>query len=74
MKCTYKVTCPNILREQDTFLVSRDPSEPDHGSLLALEQMGMDTSTDVHPCHGLTGRIPVWPGQRMSCSSPFLVP
>lgn len=48
------VTCVNILREQDTFLVTRDPSERGHGSLLVLDQMGMDTSTNVHPrCGGL---------------------
>lgn len=54
------VTCANILREQNIFLVTRDPSEPGHSSLLALEQMGMDTSTNIHPCCGRLHTLSHW--------------
>lgn len=56
----------NILREQNTFLVTRDPSEAGYGSLLVLKQVRVDTSTNIHRCCGgctpcLTGSIPGCP-------------
>lgn len=54
------VTRANILREQSTFSVTRDPSEPAHGSFLALEQMGTDTSTNIHPRWGGLHTLSHW--------------
>lgn len=36
------VMCANILREQNTFLATRDPSEPGHSSSQAPQNMGID--------------------------------
>lgn len=36
------VMCANILREKNTFLATRDPSEPGHSSSQALQNMGID--------------------------------
>jgi len=34
--------CANILREQNMFLATRDPSEPGHSSSQAPQNMGID--------------------------------
>lgn len=36
------VMCANILREQNMFLATRDPSEPGHSSSQAPQNMGID--------------------------------
>lgn len=54
------VTCANILNEQSTFSVTGDPSERVHGSFLALEQMGMDTLTNIHPRRGGLHTLSHW--------------